>query len=65
MRICSFLSFVRQGCRTSCLLGGKKWRLLFVDYWSGPLLGGIAYTTEVTYALGNAHEGVAHVLLVL
>lgn len=42
-----------------------KRRLLFVDYWSVPLLGGIAYPTEVAYALGYAHEGVAHVLLVL
>lgn len=27
--------------------------------------GGVADTTEVAYAFGNAHEGVAHVLLVL
>ena len=38
------------------------WRL---NTFSPSLLCGVADATEVAYALGDAHEGVAHVLLVL
>ena len=41
--------------KVTCLpFGGKRF-----------LSGGVADTTEVAYAFGNSHEGVAHVLLVL